>query len=142
MRAVIERHGGTVEKFIGDAVMAVFGVPQIHEDDALRAVRAGIEMQSALDRAPAHVPSSLSLEPLHAVRRVDWAVLEVPVLRVPAVGTDGPALDVGHPVAALPLPRRLPVRSSPSDQSLLPLDLPEARAPAGRRRHSQHGQER
>ena len=40
MRAVIERHGGTVEKFIGDAVMAVFGVPTLHEDDALRAVRA------------------------------------------------------------------------------------------------------
>jgi class 3 adenylate cyclase len=37
MRTVIERHGGTVEKFIGDAVMAVFGVPVVHEDDALRA---------------------------------------------------------------------------------------------------------
>jgi class 3 adenylate cyclase/tetratricopeptide (TPR) repeat protein len=48
MRSVIERHGGTVEKFIGDAVMAVFGVPQLHEDDALRAVRAAAEMRDAL----------------------------------------------------------------------------------------------
>ncbi|MGH2795732.1 MAG: ATP-binding protein [Actinomycetota bacterium] len=48
MRAVIERHGGTVEKFIGDAVMAVFGVPVVREDDALRAVRAAADMQSTL----------------------------------------------------------------------------------------------
>src|SRR6266550_2015828 len=48
MRDVLERHGGTVEKFIGDAVVAVFGVPVLHEDDALRAVRAAIEMRDAL----------------------------------------------------------------------------------------------
>src|SRR5918912_431071 len=42
MKAIVERHGGTVEKFIGDAVMAVFGVPQLHEDDALRALRAAV----------------------------------------------------------------------------------------------------
>jgi class 3 adenylate cyclase/tetratricopeptide (TPR) repeat protein len=48
MKAIVESHGGTVEKFIGDAVMAVFGIPQVHEDDALRACRAAIEMRDAL----------------------------------------------------------------------------------------------
>jgi class 3 adenylate cyclase/tetratricopeptide (TPR) repeat protein len=48
MKEIIERHGGTVEKFIGDAVMAVFGVPRVHEDDALRACRAAVEMRDAL----------------------------------------------------------------------------------------------
>jgi class 3 adenylate cyclase len=48
MKAIVERHGGTVEKFIGDAVMAVFGVPVVHEDDALRACRVAIEMRDAL----------------------------------------------------------------------------------------------
>jgi predicted ATPase/class 3 adenylate cyclase len=47
-RRVLERHGGTVEKFIGDAVMAVFGIPVVHEDDALRATRAAVEMAESL----------------------------------------------------------------------------------------------
>jgi predicted ATPase/class 3 adenylate cyclase len=48
MESVLQRHGGTVEKFIGDAVMAVFGIPRLHEDDALRAVRAAVEMRERL----------------------------------------------------------------------------------------------
>ena len=48
MTTVLRRHGGTIEKFIGDAIMTVFGLPRLHEDDALRAVRAAHETQAAL----------------------------------------------------------------------------------------------
>ena len=48
LRTILERHGGTVEKFVGDAVMAVFGIPTSHEDDALRAARAASEMRQAI----------------------------------------------------------------------------------------------
>jgi len=47
-KTILERHGGTVEKFIGDAVMAVFGVPAVHEDDALRALRAAEELRDGI----------------------------------------------------------------------------------------------
>src|SRR5450631_102126 len=49
LQQVIESHGGTVEKFVGDAVMAVFGAPVAHEDDAERAVRAGLRILEAIE---------------------------------------------------------------------------------------------
>jgi class 3 adenylate cyclase/tetratricopeptide (TPR) repeat protein len=49
MRSVLEEHGGTIEKYIGDAIMAVFGLPRVHEDDALRAVSAAAGMKQALE---------------------------------------------------------------------------------------------
>ena len=48
LRSEIESYGGTVEKFVGDAVMAVFGAPVAHEDDAERAVRAGLAVLEAI----------------------------------------------------------------------------------------------
>ncbi len=62
MAVVLEGHGATVEKFVGDAVMAVFGIPIVHEDDALRACRAACEMRDRLDEL------NVELERDHAVR--------------------------------------------------------------------------
>ncbi len=62
MRGALDRHGGTVEKFIGDAVMAVFGLPVRHEDDALRAIRAAVDMQAALERLNPTFVSDSGLE--------------------------------------------------------------------------------
>jgi class 3 adenylate cyclase/tetratricopeptide (TPR) repeat protein len=61
LRQDIERYGGTVEKFIGDAVMAVFGAPVAHEDDAERAVRAGLRILEAIADLNAEDPA-LSLQ--------------------------------------------------------------------------------
>ena len=61
LRQEIERYGGTVEKFIGDAVMAVFGAPTAHEDDAERAVRAGLRVLEAIEKLNENDPA-LSLQ--------------------------------------------------------------------------------
>jgi len=59
MKEIAEGHGGTVEKFIGDAVMVVFGVPQVHDDDAERAVRAALSMRDAIPALNAEITLEL-----------------------------------------------------------------------------------
>lgn len=61
MREEIERYGGTVEKFIGDAVMAIFGLPVAHEDDPLRAVRAALAMQGRMSELNTNQPATFHL---------------------------------------------------------------------------------
>src|SRR6202011_4667965 len=61
MKDVAETHGGTVEKFIGDAVMVVFGVPRIHDDDAERAVRCGLAMREAMVELNRELNTELTL---------------------------------------------------------------------------------
>jgi class 3 adenylate cyclase len=62
MRKILEAHGGTVEKFIGDAVMAVFGVPQVHDDDADRAVRAAFALRKRIADLSTTLPFPLHLK--------------------------------------------------------------------------------
>jgi class 3 adenylate cyclase len=91
MSQVLERHGGTVEKFIGDAVMAVFGIPELHEDDALRAVRAATELRVALAQLNEELERELGV---HIGIRVGINTGEV----VAGDGTGGQMLVTGDPV--------------------------------------------
>jgi len=61
MKEVAETHGGMVEKFIGDAVMVVFGVPRLHDDDAERAVRCGLAMQEAMGELSHELETELTV---------------------------------------------------------------------------------
>src|SRR5436309_2744503 len=91
MSELLERHGGTVEKFIGDAVMAVFGIPDLHEDDGLRAVRAATELRTALARLNDELEHELGV---HIGIRVGVNTGEV----VAGDGTGGQMLVTGDPV--------------------------------------------
>jgi class 3 adenylate cyclase/tetratricopeptide (TPR) repeat protein len=95
MAEQVHRHGGIVEKFIGDAVMGVFGLPQIHEDDPVRAVRAGLDMQIALAAFNAQRREGDPLAP-QLVMRIGINTGEVVAATGPADGRD--FLITGDPV--------------------------------------------
>jgi class 3 adenylate cyclase/tetratricopeptide (TPR) repeat protein len=61
-QSVIDGNGGTIAKFIGDGVMAVFGIPEIAEDDAVRAVEAGVDLQAGFEEIAAHVHDQYAIE--------------------------------------------------------------------------------
>src|SRR5436190_17183269 len=67
VRDPVERHGGTLERSLGDAALAVFGLPDLHEDDALRAVRAGFEAQAALRAAEIAAGVGISTGEVHVL---------------------------------------------------------------------------
>ena len=67
----IFRHGGTLDKFIGDGIMATFGTPEVSDDDALRAVKAGIEMKKELTLLNAD-RAEKGLEPIHQGIGIDY----------------------------------------------------------------------
>ena len=108
MRSVVQRHGGVVEKFIGDAVMAVFGIPKAHEDDAWRATKAAVEMRAALD------PLNQDLERTWGVTIATRIGVNTGVV---IAGGGGEALVTGEPVV---LAARLEQAAAPGDILLGP----------------------
>ena len=95
VRAELERHGGTVEKFIGDAVMALFGAPTAHEDDPERAVRAALAIRDfAIDEA---LELRVGITTGEALVRLDAQ---------PGAGEGMASGDVVNPLHAFRAPRR------------------------------------
>ena len=91
MKPVLERHGGTIEKYIGDVIMAVFGLPRMHEDDAVRAVRAAAEMRQALAELNITLRAGFGVA---LENRIGVSTGEV----VTGVGGSSPHLATGEPV--------------------------------------------
>jgi class 3 adenylate cyclase len=140
MRAIVEAHGGTVEKFIGDEVMAVFGIPTVHEDDALRAVRAAQEMQDALPelgleaRIGINTGEVLAGDPTHGLGLV--AGEPVIVAKRLEQGADAGEIVIGkstyplvkHAVTAGPL-ERISVKGKQQDVGRRRVDVVDREAP-------------
>ena len=128
LRPVLERQGGSVAKFIGDASLAVFGVPAVHEDDPLRAVRASAEMRDALGRLDAmstraRTPRSAMADP-DAQRPADTARVLAIALQFAQTAErnarGGDRVTVGYVTRpAGRLPRRWRARAKPRARRLM-----------------------
>ena len=130
LRSEIERFGGTVEKFIGDAVMAVFGAPVTHEDDPERAVRAALAARDAVQELNEANPAL----DLHVRIAVNTGEAVVALDARPSGGEGMVAGDVVNTAARLQRPRRWTASSSARRPTGLPSDRRVSRLRTGARR--------
>ena len=110
LRVELERHGGTVEKFIGDAVMAVFGAPVAHEDDPERAVRAALAIREAL--AESAVDVRIAVHTGEALVALGARVAAGEAMVAGDVVNTAARLQTGAPVNGILVGRRPTVRPS------------------------------
>jgi class 3 adenylate cyclase/tetratricopeptide (TPR) repeat protein len=117
MKEILESHGASVEKFIGDAVMAVFGIPQVHEDDALRACRAAVEMRYALPEVG--VQGRIGINTGEVVTGTEERLVTGDAVNVAArleQAAEGGEILIGEPTLAL-------VRDAVDTEPVQPLEL-------------------
>src|SRR5436305_10786782 len=101
LRSELERFGGTVEKFIGDAVMALFGAPVAHEDDAERAVRAALAIRDWIAEEGEHLQVRVGVNTGEALVAIDARSSEGEAMAAGDVVNTAARIQAGAPVSAV-----------------------------------------